>query len=165
MVVEFWGAGPSAEDLAWVDPAYPDPSVAYAASHVYDATYRGTGNWPFNTAYAGHFGLEAYVAQLGSLRAAEAFLAAGIPLVASIAMGPGELTGFPFTGGTNGHLIVLAGFTAEGHPIVFDPAAPTNASVRRVYDRGQLERAWLGGSGGIVYVIHPRGWPEPADPE
>ena len=37
-------------------------------------------------------------------------------------------------------------------PGEFDPAAATAKTVRRVYDRGQFERAWVGGSGGTVYV-------------
>ena len=29
-----------------------DPSVDFAARSTYDTAYRGTGNWPFNTAFA-----------------------------------------------------------------------------------------------------------------
>jgi len=155
MVVEFWGRGPRADDLAWVDPTYADPSVDYAARGTYDAAYRGTGNWPFNTAYAARFNLDAFVTQLRSLGEAEQFLHAGIPLVVSIASRPGELDGFLFSGGTNGHLVVIVGFDAAGNPIVNDPAAWTNGAVRRVYDRAQFERVWLRGSGGTAYVIHP----------
>jgi hypothetical protein len=155
MVVEYWGRGPSAAELAWVDPRYADPSVDYAARATYDAAYRGTGNWPFNTAYAARFGLNAFVTQLRSLAEAELFVRAGVPLVASIASRPGELDGFLFSGGTSGHLVVIVGFDASGAPIVNDPAAWSNATVRRVYDRAQLERVWLRGSGGTVYVIAP----------
>ena len=52
MVMEYWGLGPSAADLAWVDPALADPCVDHAARFTFDAAYDGTGNWPFNTAYA-----------------------------------------------------------------------------------------------------------------
>jgi hypothetical protein len=155
MVIEFWGRGPSADDLAWVDPSYADPSVDFAARSTYDAAYRGTGNWPFNTAYAARFGLNSFVTQLRSLSEAERFVRAGIPLVASIASRPGELDGFLFAGGTSGHLVVIVGFDAAGRPIVNDPAAWSDASVRRVYDRAQFERAWLRGSSGTVYVIYP----------
>jgi len=155
MVIEYWGKGPTDDDLAWVDPTYADPSVDFAARSTFDAAYRGTGNWPFNTAYAARFGLDAFVTQLRSLAEAERFIRAGIPLVASIASGPGELDGFLFPGGTNGHLVVIVGFDANGRPIVNDPAAWTNSTVRRVYDRAQFERAWLRGSAGTVYVIHP----------
>jgi hypothetical protein len=155
MVVEFWGRGPSPADLAWVDPTYADPSVDFAARSTYDGAYRGTGNWPFNAAYAARYGLDTFVTQLRSLTEAEEFVRAGIPLVASIASRPGELDGFLFSGGTNGHLVVIVGFDATGNPIVNDPAAWSDASVRRVYDRAQFERVWLRGSGGTVYVIHP----------
>src|SRR3981081_4657697 len=139
MVVEFWGRGPRADDMAWVDGGYADPSVDFAARATYDAAYRGTGNWPFNSAYAARFGLAAFVTQLRSLAEAERFVRAGIPLVASISARPGELDRFLFAGGTNGHLVVIVGFDASGRPIVNDPAAWANSGVRHVYDRAQFE--------------------------
>lgn len=157
MVVAFWAAGPSADELAWVDPAYSDPCVDHAARFTFDHAYGGTGNWPFNTAYAAHYGLDAFVTRLRSLREAELFVAAGIPLVASITAGPGDLDGFPIADGTAGHLVVIAGFTPAGDPVVNDPAGESNATVRRVYDRAQFEQAWLRGSGGVVYVISQPG--------
>ena len=164
MVVEFWGRGPSPDDLGWVDPSFADPSVDHAARATYDLAYHGTGNWPFNAAYAARFGLDAFVTQLRSLTEAEQFVRAGIPLVASIASRPGELDGFLFSGGTNGHLVVIAGFDGAGNPIVNDPAAWSDASVRRTYDRAQFERVWLRGSGGTVYVIYPPEVPLPPPP-
>jgi hypothetical protein len=155
MVVEYWGRGPSESDLAWVNPNYADRSIDHAARATYDAAYRGTGNWPFNTAYAAAFGLDAFVTQLRSLDEAEHFVRGGIPLVASIASNPRELDGFLFDGGTNGHLVVIVGFDGADNPIVNDPAAWTDSSVQRTYDRAQFERVWLRGSGGTVYVIHP----------
>jgi len=166
MVVEFWGGGPTADDLAWVDPAYADPSVDFAARSTYDPAYRGTGNWPFNAAYAARFGLDTFVTQLRSLAEAEQFVRAGIPVVTSIASRPGELDGFLFSGGTNGHLVVVIGFDGAGNPIVNDPASMSNATVRHIYDRAQFERVWLRGSGGTAYIIHPPGValpPAPAD--
>jgi hypothetical protein len=157
MVMEYWGFGPSATDLAWVDRAFADPCVDHAARYTFDAAYDGTGNWPFNTAYAAHFGLDAFVTRLRSLQEAEPFLTRGIPLVASIAAGPGELENFPLPQGTAGHLLVIVGLTAEGDPIVNDPAAPSNDAVRRTYRRVEFERVWLEGSGGAVYVITPPG--------
>jgi hypothetical protein len=164
MVVEYWGRGPSADDLAWVNPSYADPSIDHAARSTYDAAYRGTGNWPFNTAYAAGFGLDAFVTQLRSLSEAEQFVRSGIPLVASMASNPRELDGFLFDGGTNGHLVVIVGFDGADNPIVNDPAAWTNDTVQRTYDRAQFERVWLRGSGGTVYVIHPPEVPLPRPP-
>lgn len=153
MVVAFWGAGPTPAEMAWVDPAIADPWVDHAARFAFDYEYGGAGNWPFNTAYAAHYGLDAFVTRLRSLREAELFLEAGIPLVASISAGPGRLDGFLLPEGTAGHLLVIVGVTSDGDPIVNDPAAVSNATVRRIYDRAQFEHSWLHGSGGVVYVI------------
>jgi hypothetical protein len=161
MVLAYWGSGPTPRQYAWVDPRYRQPWVDYAARYTYASGYDGTGMWPFNTAYAARFGLDAFVTRLRSLREAELFLKAGIPLVASIAFGPGELDGAPIDS-TSGHLLVIRGIASDGRVIVNDPAAPTAKTVRRVYKRGQFERAWVGATGGVVYVIHPRSTPLPA---
>jgi hypothetical protein len=34
--------------------------------------------------------------------------------------------------------------------------------VRRIYDAAQIESAWQHGSAGMVYLIHPYGWPAPS---
>ena len=139
-----------------------EPRVRAAVAGVYDHVYRGHGNWPFNTAYAFHAGheaglaLEAYVMRLPSIAAAEAFLLAGIPLVISYGWRAGELTGAPVPT-SNGHLVVLAGVDARGDPIIHDPAAPTNTTVRRTYRRAEIERLWLSHSAGTAYAIHPVG--------
>ncbi len=161
MVLAYWGKGPAAADYAYVLTDYPntvDPQVDYAARYVYDYHYQGAGNWPFNTAYAAHFGLEAEVTQLHDLAEAEQFIKAGIPLVISIAFNSGKLDGFFFKS-TNGHLMVISGFTADGNVIANDPASPDDPSVRHVYDRAQFEDAWMNASGGIAYVIHPASVP------
>lgn len=152
MVLESWGSGPTRRQYRWVPNGHRNPWVDHAARMSYDHSYRSTGNWSFSAAYAGTFGLDAFVARLRSLRAAERYIAAGIPLVLSIAFGPGELDGSPLSS-TNGHLLVLRGFTSRGQPIVNDPAAAHNSAVRRVYKRGQLEDAWLTASAGTAYVV------------
>lgn len=162
MVMAFWGKGPSRDELSWVPGRYADPQVDHAARYTYDATYGGAGNWPFNTAYAARYGLRAFVTQLRSLNEAERFIAAGIPLVASVKVAPGALPGFLLPQGSAGHLLVISGFTASGDVISHDPAAESNATVRRTYPRAAFERAWLGGSKGTVYVIHPPATPLPA---
>ena len=128
--------------------------VRAAAAGVYDRVYGGHGNWPFNTAYAAGWGLEAFVARLTGFAAAEPLLAAGIPLVISYGWRPGQLPGAPLPA-SNGHLAVLAGFDAAGDPVVHDPAAAQDGAVRRRYPRAALERLWLAHSGGAAYVIAP----------
>jgi hypothetical protein len=162
MVLAYWHALPPASQWSWVDPAFSDPWVDDTARQVFDYHYDGAGNWPFNTAYAGGRGLDAFVTQLRGLNEAEQFIKAGIPLVASVASKPNKLTGFLFDRiGTNGHLLVIVGFTANGDVVVNDPAATSDLTVQRVYDRAEFERAWLPATGGIVYVMKPTGTPLP----
>jgi peptidase C39-like protein len=154
MVLGALGASPSDDELEkFPGPAYGDPQVDYAARYTYDWSYKGAGNWPANVAYATHFGLDGFVTRLRSLSEAERFIQASIPLVASI---NGDLPGFLF-GKTNGHLLVIRGFEANGDVVTNDPASKTDQDVRKVYGRADFERVWLGGSGGTVYVIYPRG--------
>jgi hypothetical protein len=168
MVVRYWGTGPTDAQITAMPSSTvlnapapkQDPDVDYAAMHTYDAHFKGTGNWPFNTAYAASFGLDAEVTQLHSLAEAEQFIAAGIPLVASLAFPANQLPGFLFKSSA-GHLLVIVGFTSSGDVVVNDPAAPTDEMVRKVYDRQSFERAWLSSTGGIVYVIHPSSVPLP----
>jgi hypothetical protein len=139
------GTLPPATDTGAVD-------IARVAAEVHDPAY-GAGNWPFNTAWAATLAGRAFVTRLRDLRDAERFIDAGIPLVASVAYPPGALRGAP-TRGTDGHLVVIRGFTSDGRVVTNDPASPTERRVRRTYDRSDFERAWLRGSGGLVYVIH-----------
>jgi hypothetical protein len=135
--------------------------VHAAVEGVYDWIYNGHGNWPFNTAYAASQGLESYVARFTSLEQAEQFIAAGVPVIMSIAWNKGDLTG-SYIDSTNGHLLVLVGFDAQGDLIVNDPASPDDGSaVRHVYLRSEFEPLWLQASGGTVYLIYPQGWAVP----
>jgi hypothetical protein len=161
MVLGYWGTGPTPRQYAWVDDAYADPWVDHAARQTFAWGYDGAGDWPFNTAYAAQFGLDAFVTRLRSLREAELFIRAGVPLVASIAFDRGKLDGAPISS-TSGHVVVIRGFTDDGRVIVNDPAGARNARVRHVYKRGQFEDAWIDQTGGVVYVIHPEGHPLPA---
>jgi hypothetical protein len=142
------------------DPGPCEPRVRAAVAGVYDWLYNGHGNWPFNTAYAATHNLSGHVARFTSMAQAEAWIAAGVPVIISYAWKNGELTGAPIRS-SNGHLAVLIGFDAAGNPIVNDPAAPGDATVRRTYQRAQLESLWLEHSGGTVYLIYPPGWPVP----
>ncbi|GAA2873945.1 membrane protein [Actinoplanes cyaneus] len=138
MVLDFWGVGPGPEELGEWPADHPDPQVDHAATRVHDPAY-GYGNWSFNVAHAARRGLVAFVTRLRSLAEAEQFIAVGMPLILS----------------SNGHVVVLAGFTGDGDPVLNDPAANTNAGVRRVVGRSDFERAWLSTSRGICYVLHP----------
>jgi hypothetical protein len=161
MVVAYWGTGPSPDEYAWVEPPV-DAWVDYAARNTFDYQYDGCGNWPFNTAYAGRFGLDGFVTRLRSLNEAELFIGAGIPLVLSLSFKKNEIPGLTY--GTGGHLLVLVGFTADGSPVLNDPAAVDNAAVRKIVGRAEFEAAWLNTSRGVAYVIHPAAVPLPPAP-
>jgi hypothetical protein len=160
MVLGYYDALPPASSYDWVPRGHVDPWVDHAARMTYDASYGGTGNWPFNTAYAAPLAGHAFVTRLRSLREAERFVVAGIPVVASISFAAGELDGAPISA-SNGHLVVVVGFTDSGDVVVNDPAARTRSGVRRTYDRGQFENAWLPRSGGLVYVVTDDAHPLP----
>lgn len=133
-----------------------DVPVRQAAAATYDSVYDGTGNWPFNTAWASTLGPDAYVTRFSSVTQIEEWISAGVPVVIPYSFDAGEMDGAPQRS-TNGHVLVVRGFTAAGDVIVNDPAASSNSGVRRVYKRGQVEKAWLEGSGGTVYLIYPKG--------
>lgn len=98
-----------------------------------------------------------------SLAKIEEFIAAGVPVVMSIAWKKGDLTNADVDQ-TNGHLVVLVGFDAQGNLIVNDPASPANETVRRTYLRSEFEPLWLKSSGGTVYLIYPPGVSVPPVP-
>ncbi len=156
MVLGHWDRWPDPAEYSWVDESLADRVVDHAARRTFDHNYRGAGNWSFNTAYAARYGVRAYVTRLRGLHEAEAFVAAGVPLVASVSFTRAELDGAGYE--TEGHLLTIVGFTEDGDVVSHDPAShgePSNDAVRAVYDRTQFERVWLGPSGGLVYVIHP----------
>ncbi|MGH3657487.1 MAG: C39 family peptidase [Micromonosporaceae bacterium] len=163
MALGYWGAGPQPEDYDWVEPKpHTDPWVDHAARNVYDYNYDGAGNWPYNTAYASRYGMDAFVTRLRSLNEAEKFIAAGIPLVVSASWKKNEVPGADY--GTNGHLLLIVGFDAAGNPVMNDPFAASNDAVRKTFGRAEFERVWLTHSGGLTYVIHPADVPLPAAP-
>lgn len=143
------------------DTSSCETRVRAATAGVHDWIFGGYGNWPFNTAYASTKGFNAYVARFTSMRDVENWVALGIPVVFSFAWSSGQLTGAAIPSSA-GHLAVIVGFDANGNPIVNDPAASTDATVRRTYLRSQLEPLWLSRSGGTVYLIYPQTVQPPA---
>ena len=103
--------------------------------------------------------MDAFVTRLRSLAEAEAFVAAGIPLIVSAAFKAARCPGSGYD--TGGHLMVLVGFTADGRPVLNDPYAPDDDAVRRTVPRDRFEAAWQGGSGGVAYVLRPPGCRSP----
>ncbi len=131
-----------------------DRDVPEVARHVYDPGWSGTGNWPFNMAYAASLGgLRAAAIRLRDLRDLEDLVMAGAPVVLSV--NPPALRGKPVTP-DDGHLVIVVGFTEEGDVVVNDPWARLEEGqrVRRVYRRENVLRAW-GHSHRLAYWIVP----------
>jgi len=139
-----------------------DLTVPQVANAVYDKDFAGTGNWPFNTAFAGSFpGMRSYVTRLDDLSEVETWIAAGIPVILSTRwdlLEPGR------PADTDGHLIVCIGFTKEGDVVVNDPATHLDRgeTVRRVYQRDNVIRAWAK-SHNTVYLVYPENVKIPRD--
>ncbi len=131
-----------------------DHDVPEVATSVFDPAWPGTGNWPFNMAYAGSLpGLMACAARLRDLRDVEALVAAGIPVALSV-QSPALRGEAPQPEG--GHLIVCVGFTDAGAIVANDPWARLERGqrVRRVYPRPNVERAWSH-SHRTAYLVAP----------
>ncbi|MFD1827302.1 MULTISPECIES: C39 family peptidase [Mumia] len=155
MVQYYWGKKHQVPRHELRDIVAPngDPQVDYAAMMTWDYTYEGAGNWPFNAAYAHTFGLDTFVTRLRSLAEAERLVAAGIPVITSLSW---DLDEMPEAGyETDGHLMVIIGFTADGDPILNDPASNSNEAVRNVYTRENFEKVWQDSTDGVSYLYHP----------
>ncbi len=130
--------------------------VPEVAAGVYDSVYRGTGNWPFNTAFAGRFpALEAYVTRLPDLRAVEDLISRKVPVIISVSLG--RLRERPPTS-DDGHLVVVTGFDAAGDVWINDPDTTyplmPHRPVNRLHPRRAVEAAWAT-SHRTVYLIQP----------
>jgi len=149
------------DERGWCSPASVSMLLAYhgidvavdaVARAVFDRAYNGTGNWAFNVAYCGTFGLRAVVGHLSNLDAAQRLIERNLPIAISYSWRDGELPGAPLEQ-SDGHLAVLCGFTSDGDCAMNDPAAP---NVRVVYPRAALERIWQRNDG-VAYVVAPAG--------
>ncbi|HVK58024.1 MAG TPA: peptidase C39 family protein [Candidatus Kapabacteria bacterium] len=148
MLLSFWAAKLNRPEL--------DYDVPEVARGVNDPGWPGTGNWPFNTAFAGaHPGIRSYVTRFSDVSELEAWIEAGIPVAISVAYG--YLKGKPEP--ANGHLVVCIGFDEDGNIVVNDPG---RSQVRRIYLRENLIKAWAE-SQNTVYIVHPEKWKIPPD--
>lgn len=147
MILNYYGTEVLPEEVAW---------------GVYDYKYDGFGNWPFNTAYASSFGYSAYV-DYSTIEGLKREIYNGHPVAVSVKYknNINVESSFPVLDGapiksTDGHLIVVCGFTNENgcdYIVINDPAASTNEGVRVKYRLDQFEDAWAE-FGNVAYIIH-----------
>jgi hypothetical protein len=146
MVLAYWSR---VLDRPELDRAVPDVAAA-----VNDPVYGGTGNWPFNAAFAGEFpGMRAYVTRLDGIAELEDWVVAGVPVVLSVSS---YLTNDRQEGPDNGHLIVCVGFTGNGDVVANDPGVSlkNGQQICRVYSRARVREAWQK-SKNAVYLVYP----------
>jgi hypothetical protein len=122
---------------------------------------KATGNWPFNTAYAGSLnGMRAYVTRFSDIPELEDWIAAGIPVVISARY---DLLQDRRAEDLNGHLTVCRGFTENGDLVINDPWTNLKVeSVRHIYKRENVRRAWAT-SHNTVYLVYPETVKPPRD--
>lgn len=152
MVLRYWGSKLNRTDMSSL-------GITEAAHGIHDAGLGGTGDWSFNTAYAGEYkGMRAYVARLMSTSEIEKWISYGVPVIISVDYS--KL--IHRKGARAGHLMVVRGFTADGQVVVNDPDEPLTRvdKMRKVFSRADLESGWLGqaGSWGTVYIIYPENY-------
>jgi uncharacterized protein YvpB len=144
MVLAYWS-----EQLHRSELNHTVPETAHA---IADGLRGDTGNWPFNTAYAGHYpGMRAYVTRLDDVAELEDWIAAGIPVIISVSS---YLTNDRTNGPDNGHLIVCVGFTDKGDVVTNNPGVSVrrNIRARQVDARQKVVNAWKK-SKNAVYLI------------
>jgi uncharacterized protein YvpB len=146
MVLAYWS-----EQLHRPEMNHTVPETAKA---IADGLRGDTGNWPFNTAYAGRYpGMRAYVTRLGDIAELEDWIAVGIPVIISVSS---YLTNDRTNGPDNGHLIVCVGFTDKGDVVTNNPGVSVrrNVRARQVYAREKVVNAWKK-SKNAVYLVYP----------
>ena len=135
---------------------------------TFDHGYDGTGNWPFNTAYAARQTGHAFVTRFRSLRGVEQLIRPASPSSPPSRSPAAGSSGAPISA-SNGHLVVVVGFTQAGDVVVNDPAARPGRGPPHLL-AAQFEDAWLQrypyrggmrGSGGLAYVIRDTAHPLP----
>ncbi len=146
MVMNYWAEKMGRSD--W------ETGVAAAAAGIHDEAWDGTGNWAFNTAFAGsHEGMLAYCARLDGFGEVAEWITRGVPVILSISNNILHGRSDPSGGG---HLLVCVGFDDKGNVIVNDPYTKLDRGerVRRTYPREKLLEAWRE-SRCLAYLIYP----------
>jgi hypothetical protein len=134
-------------------------AVAELAREMFQPELDLYGVWPAAIRAASRRGVGGYLLRFPDWAAAAWCLERGMPVIASVRYGAGELAGAAI-GETSGHLLVLTGYDG-GDVFVNDPAAPRASEVARRYRLDELRRVWLARSG-MGYVLFAVASPQDA---
>ena len=125
--------------------------VTENALAIYDDERDIFGNWGRAVARAGELGFDAWLTRMRNWDQVRAMIAQGQPVIAAINFEKGQFASSVLTD-TNGHLIVIRGFTKDGDVICNDPASK-DKGYGVVYKADELAQAWFANAGGVAYVI------------
>ena len=131
-----------------------DRTTREVAELVYDKPHDIFGNWTRAVQAAFTLGVPGYLGRFWDWDEVKQTIAHDQPLVVSIGVKNGELTGAAYHE-TSGHLIVLCGFDKNGDCLVNDPAAKDAEHGQLTYKRSELQKCWME-RGGTAYVLLPR---------
>lgn len=110
-----------------------------------DSGNEAYGNWPQNVAFAGEQGMRAYTKKCKSINPVKNFISKGIPVVASVVSQEKEALEGANSAFPHGHLMVVVGFDIKDgieYIVVNDPAANSDAEVRKYYKLDQWVNVW-----------------------
>jgi Peptidase_C39 like family len=137
-----------------------DLDVRTVVAGVYDPGWSGTGNWVFNTAFAGSKpGLRSCAARLGGIGDLHALISAGLPAAVSVSYA--QLKGAASVAEGDGHLVVVCGFTPTT-VVINDPGVRLER-VRREIPVVDFLRAWEA-SHRTAYLVWPANSALPPSP-
>lgn len=132
----------SPSTVSMIIKSYNIPVDTYQfALATYDPFHRLFGVWPRVVQNASEFGLDGAVTRYRNWSETKKVLDAGGRIGMSI--------GQPLYAG---HIVMLAGFSNDGSPIVHDPAK--SAGQAYIHDKAKLSEAWFS-KGGIAYTFYP----------
>jgi hypothetical protein len=136
--------------------------IASLAREIFQPALDRYGVWPAAVRAAGRYGVAGYLLRFPDWATAAWCLERGLPVIASVRYGAGELAGAAIPE-TSGHLLVLTGYAGD-EVLVNDPAAATSAEVERRYRRDQLCRVWLERAGVGYVLVRPSTCPSDRPP-
>ena len=127
-------------------------SVKETAQQAFDPVSEVYGNWAFLAATAANQGLRAWVQRFNTWEEVRRLVEKGIPVIISIAYPKGTFSSEPESS-SDGHLMVVKGFTKAGDVIVNNPGTffhDKGESI--VYKWYELGKAFFG-HGGVGIVV------------
>lgn len=149
MLLAFWS-----EKLNRPELNFAVPDVAHS---IYDTTWKGTGNWAFNMAFAGaQPGMRACLTRFNDVRELEDWIASGHPVGVSLCSN--RLRGVDNP--PSGHLVVCVGFSPDGSVILNNPGSLHD--TRKTYSREIFMHSWAY-SKNTVYLVYPESETLPHD--